>query len=307
MSTPLVTVVIPTRDRPELVQNAIESALNQTIEDVEIVVVDDGSVEPFLPAAPHPRITVIRHERAKGPSAARNIALASASGKWVTFLDDDDLWLPWMLEKSIDAAESSDLPEPVAALSGIEIVDPEGKVLKTRIPPSLPKGAHFFLEDLEVPGSFQTHATLVAPASVIRDMGGFDESLRGSEHDDFFLRLNARCSIVGVREVCYRINAHSGPRLSKAVLERAEGMERTVDKHREVFALHRKRYGRYVSTMGVTYLRAGEWGKALSAMTRSIAIDPTRPQVYGLWLAALAGPKAVGLAKRLRPGAEVQA
>lgn len=271
------------------------------MDDFEIVVVDDGSTVPYQTSVDDPRVQVLRHEQSRGPSAARNTALARAAGRWITFLDDDDVWLPHMLEVSLDQAGKSSLPDPVSILSGIEIVDPTGKVLRTRLPPTLVKGQHFFLEDLDRPGSFQTHATLVAPVDVVRQIGGFDEDLRGSEHDDFFLRLNAKSSIVGVGEVTYRINAHTGPRLSKAVLERAEGMEKTVAKHEGTFRLHRRRYGRYMSTMGVTYLRAGRWGPAVSAMTRSIMIDPTRPRAYGWWLASLAGPKALELFKKIRP------
>jgi glycosyltransferase involved in cell wall biosynthesis len=294
-------VVVTTRDRRELADRALSTVLAQTMGDFEIVVVDDGSTEPYRAPVDDPRVQVLRHEQSRGPSAARNTALARATGRWITFLDDDDVWLPHMLEVSLDHAGKSSLPDPVSILSGIEIVDPTGKVLKTRLPPTLVKGQHFFLEDLDRPGSFQTHATLVAQVDVVRQIGGFDEDLRGSEHDDFFLRLNANSSIVGVGEVTYRINAHTGPRLSKAVLERAEGMEKTVAKHQGTFRLHRRRYGRYVSTMGVTYLRAGKWGPAVSAMTRSIMIDPTRPRAYGWWLASLAGPKALELFKKVRP------
>ncbi|HEX9866532.1 MAG TPA: glycosyltransferase family 2 protein [Acidimicrobiia bacterium] len=300
-STPLVTVVVTTRDRRELADRALSTVLAQTMGDLEIVVVDDGSTEPYRIPVADARVKVLRHEQARGPSAARNAALAIASGRWITFLDDDDVWLPHMLETSLDQAGKSSLPAPVSILSGIEIVDPAGTVLKTRLPPTLVKGQHFFLEDLDQPGSFQTHATLVAPVDVVRQIGGFDEDLRGSEHDDFFLRLNAQSSIVGVSEITYRINAHTGPRLSKAVLERAEGMEKTVAKHKDTFRLHRRRYGRYMSTMGVTYLRAGRWGPAVSAMTRSIMIDPTRPRAYGWWLASLAGPEALELFKKIRP------
>jgi hypothetical protein len=74
-------------------------------------------------------------------------------------------------------------------------------------------------------------------------------------------------------------------------------MDRTVTKHKAKFQAHRRRYGRYVSTMGATYLRAGSWGPAISATTRSIIIDPTRPQAYGWWLAALAGPRVLELIK----------
>lgn len=299
--SPVVTVVITTRDRQQLADRALASVLGQTMGDLEVVIVDDGSAHPYQQTTADGRVTVMRHDESRGPSAARNTALAEAKGDWITFLDDDDVWLPRMLETSLDGAGASTLPSPVSVLSGIEIVDPEENILKTRLPPTLTRGQHFFLEDLDEPGSFQTHATLVAPVEVVREIGGFDEDLRGSEHDDFFLRLNNHSSILGVRTVTYRINAHTGPRLSKAVLERAEGMERTVAKHKDTFRLHRRRYGRYMSTMGATYLRAGRWGPAVSATTRSIMIDPTHLQAYGWWLASLAGPGALDLAKRVRP------
>lgn len=298
---PDVTVVITTRDRQRLADRGVESVLAQMIDDIEIIVVDDGSVEPYAPVTTDHRLRLIRHDESRGPSAARNTALAEAKGEWITFLDDDDIWLPGMIATSVDGARTSTLPPPVSVLSGIEIVDPDGNILKTRMPPTLTRGQHFFLEDLDEPGSFQTHATLVAPVEVVRQIGGFDEDLRGSEHDDFFLRLNDRSSILGVRVVTYRINAHTGPRLSKAVLERAQGMERTVVKHKDKFRLHPRRYGRYLSTMGATYLRAGKWGPAVSATTRSIMIDPTHLRAYGWWLASLAGPRALGIAKKARP------
>jgi glycosyltransferase involved in cell wall biosynthesis len=299
-SDPLVTVVVTTRDRQSLAHRAIATVLGQTMPDLELVVVDDGSIEPFLHATiEDSRMRVLRHDRSKGPSAARNSAIGQARGRWITFLDDDDEWLPDMLQVSILGAEDSSLTPPVSVLSGIEIVDPDGNLIKTRIPPTLRKGQHFFLEDLQEPGSFQTHATLVAPLDVVSRIGGFDEALRGSEHDDFFLRLNAESSIEGIRTITYRINAHTGPRLSKALLERAEGMERTVEKHRESFRLHPRRYGRYMSTMGATYLRAGKWGPAVSATTRSIFIDPSRSDSYGPWLASLVGPYGLELARRL--------
>lgn len=302
-ASPVVTVVITTRDRQQLADRALASVLGQTMGDLEVIIVDDGSAQLYQQTTADGRVSVIRHEESRGPSAARNTALAEAKGDWITFLDDDDVWLPRMLETSLDSARASTLPPPVSVLSGIVIVDPEENILKTRLPPTLTRGQHFFLEDLEEPGSFQTHNTLVAPIEVVRQIGGFDEGLRGSEHDDFFLRLNAQSSIVGVSTANYRMSAHTGPRLSKAVLERAQGMERTVAKHKDTFLLHRRRYGRYLSTMGATYLRAGKWGPAVSATTRSIMIDPRRSEAYRWWMAALAGPHALELAKRFRsPG-----
>jgi glycosyltransferase involved in cell wall biosynthesis len=304
MEVPRVTVVIPTKNRHALAERALSSALGQTVGDLEVIVVDDGSEPPFTPAVQDSRVRLIRNESSIGPSASRNRAIAEARGEWITFLDDDDVIVPEMLGISLEAAMGSTLPDPISVLSGASIVDPSGKVLKTRMPPTLTRGQHFFLEDLDGGGSFQTHATLVAPTAVVREMGGFDEALRASEHDDFFLRLNEVSSIQGAPSVTYQITAHTGPRLSKAVLERAQGMEQTVAKHEKVFEQHPRRFARYLSTMGVTYLRAGEWGSSVRATTRSIRVDPGRADSYRWWLASLAGPWSLRMTRRLRHGTD---
>ena len=300
VSAPVATVVVTTHNRHELADRALASALAQTLENIEVIIVDDGSSAPYRLPTSDSRLKLIRSDRSGGPSRARNLAITEATGQWIAFLDDDDTLTPEMLEVSIKAAEESNLPEPVSVLSAAEVVTPEGEVLRTRVPPSLPKGKHFFLEDVEGGGSFQTHATLVAPVEVVRSIGAWDEDLRASEHDDFFLRLNQASSIQGVETVTYRITAHEGPRLSKAVLTRAEGMRRTVEKHEKTFSLHPRRYSHYLSTMGLTYLRAGQWRSAVSATSRSVRVDPTNAEAYKRALASIAGPWSVRVARRLR-------
>ncbi|MDP8958475.1 MAG: glycosyltransferase family 2 protein, partial [Actinomycetota bacterium] len=117
---PEATIVITTHDRPELARRAVRSALAQTVRDVEVIVVDDGSQEPFHLSERDDRARVLFTGEAAGVCAARNIGLQAARGRWITFLDDDDELLPNMLEESLLAARNSQLPSPVAVLSGIE-------------------------------------------------------------------------------------------------------------------------------------------------------------------------------------------
>lgn len=300
MALPSATIVMTTHNRPELVKRALASALGQIGVDLRVVMVDDGSEPPFEPAVDDDRLTLLRNDSPRGPSAARNQGLARASGDWVSFLDDDDVLRPNMLRSSIEAARSSALPKPVSAMSGAEIVSPDGTVIAVRMPPTLRKGKHYFLEDVDTGASFQTHATLVAPLEVVKELDGFDAELPASEHDDFFIRLNAASSIQGLSEVTYQITAHTGQRLSKAVLERARGMELTVAKHETTFSRHPRRYGHYLATIGVTYLRGGKWWPAVKATTKALVVDPRRPRTYLWWLAALAGPWPLRVRRRIR-------
>jgi glycosyltransferase involved in cell wall biosynthesis len=302
MSAVAASVVITTRNRPDLADRAVASALAQTLADIEVIVVDDGSDQPYRTAQEDERLSVIRHHRPRGPCAARNTGLEAASGEWITFLDDDDTIEPEMIDLSLASAASSNLPPPISVLSGIDVVDQDGEVLERRLPPTIARGGHYFLEQIEGGVSFQTHNTLVAPVTVVREIGGWDESLLASEHDDFFLRLNSHCSLQGVPEVTYRMTAHQGPRLSKVLRARADAMRRTLEVHQSVFRLHRRRHAHYRGTMGVTYLRSGEWAPAVRATTRALVTDPLRATAYKWWLASLAGPRVLTVARQLRDG-----
>ena len=107
MSSPRVSVIIPTFNRAAMLRDAIDSVLNQTFEDYEIIVVDDGSTDntrETISKFNSPKITYIYQEN-RGRSIARNIALSRARGEFIAFLDSDDIFLPYKLEKQINAME----------------------------------------------------------------------------------------------------------------------------------------------------------------------------------------------------------
>lgn len=116
MTDPLVSVVIPTRNRPEIVHRAIRSALAQSIVSLEIIVVIDGpdpATEESLAAISDPRVRVIALDSQVGGSEARNIGARAAKAPWVALLDDDDEWLPQKLQVQLAAAYSLDASYPV--------------------------------------------------------------------------------------------------------------------------------------------------------------------------------------------------
>ncbi|ETR72800.1 MAG: hypothetical protein OMM_07322 [Candidatus Magnetoglobus multicellularis str. Araruama] len=92
---PKIDVIIPVFNRPELVKEAIQSVLDQTYPNVEIIVVNDGSTDNTSAVLDsfHKKIRVI-HQKNKGVSAARNTGIANSNAPWIAFLDSDDIWLP---------------------------------------------------------------------------------------------------------------------------------------------------------------------------------------------------------------------
>src|SRR3990167_2546158 len=98
----VASIIITTKDRPELLKRALRSALNQTYKDYEIIVVDDCTPQ-FIPTLFDERVTWIRHEVNKGLSAARNTGIKAAKGEYIVCLDDDNELQPTFLEKTIKA------------------------------------------------------------------------------------------------------------------------------------------------------------------------------------------------------------
>jgi glycosyltransferase involved in cell wall biosynthesis len=292
-----VSVVITTHDRPGMVHEAVESARNQTLRDIEVVVVDDGSTEPVRLTGSNVRI--IRNEAPVGVSEARNLGLEAARGDWVTFLDDDDILLPRMAETSLRAARETSLPSPIGVLGAMEVVDTvSGRVTEVRIPATQPKGSHYFL-DGPPEHSYSAGNTLIAPASLLRSIGGWDGEVLVVEQDELFLRLNEVCSILGIPIVTYRMRAHDGKRLHQQFQTQATGMVRTVEKHRRTFQRFPSRHAHYVATAGAYYLQAGKWAPAIRATTKGMVISPSAKRLRW-WLGSLGGPVGLRVYRAIR-------
>ena len=106
---PKVSVIIPTYNRAELLPLAIKSALNQTFNDIEIIVSDDKSTDDtreVVRSFADERIKYVLNKGKKGPSATRNTAILASEGEYIAFLDDDDEWLPDKLQKQIGDMEA---------------------------------------------------------------------------------------------------------------------------------------------------------------------------------------------------------
>ena len=246
MSNPLLSIIIPTHNRPQLVIRAVKSALAQTMEDLEVIVVDDASrVAPELPQ--DDRVRMIRLLQCKGGAAARNIGTQAARSRWITYLDDDDRLLPDMAKNILKALSQNPSKNPVAVISGLEIVDISGKIIQKRIPPKQrEKGAHFFLEELEAGYSYNTKQTLVLERKLMEQIGGWDETFRSRVHSELFLRLNSACTIIGLPVVTYQLTAHEGVRVSRDIKLRQESFQRLINKHKNMFQMHPKTFAKFL-------------------------------------------------------------
>jgi glycosyltransferase involved in cell wall biosynthesis len=290
-ATPSLTIVIPTYNRHEELAGAVESALAQTLSDVEVVVVDDASDTP-VEVGGDPRVACVRLEQNVGLAAARNAGLAAARGRWVTFLDDDNRLLPEMAAISLAAIEDATLPPPVAVISAIDVVGPGGKLLDRRVPPTHPRGHHFSLETAPFERSHMTKHTLVAERDLLREIGGFDPDLPSREMSDLFLRLNPVCSILGIPTVTMLLTRTGGPRLSRDRIALEGGFWQFVEKHRALLRSHPEGYADVLLGHARMSLVAGPRRAVVPAIVRALRVAPRHT------LAILLSPRrATGLVR----------
>jgi glycosyltransferase involved in cell wall biosynthesis len=184
--SPEVTVVIPTRDRRSLLLRTLRSVLAQEGVRLEVVVVDDGSADQTpgaVEALGDERIRLVRHERPRGVAGARNAGIAAATGEWVAFLDDDDLWAPHKLRTQL----------AVAAERGADFTYTGALFVSANLEPLLEREAPAATELIErIPLANPVAAggsSVVVRAELARAVGGFDDKLEQLTDWDMWWRL----------------------------------------------------------------------------------------------------------------------
>ncbi len=147
--SPEVSVLIPTRNRPELVKRAIASVQAQTFPDFEIVVTIDGpdpATEEALSSLNEPRLRWIVHPENRGLPAARSTGIENALGEWIAYLDDDDEWMPNKLERQLAVAKNSQHSLPIVSSRLIGRTPKGDFVWPRRVPkPSEPLSEYLFV------------------------------------------------------------------------------------------------------------------------------------------------------------------
>ena len=189
-ASPSVSVVIPTRARPALVVRAVNSALQQTFGDLEVVVVIDGADEETLAALASissPRLRVLPLPKQVGGSRARNEGVHAATGEWIAFLDDDDEWFPEKLEKQLAVARASELPYPIVACKVMAHTS-SGEFVWPRKLPSEPISEYLLARDSwsQGEGLLQTSTLLTTRRLLLKI--GFQDGLRKHQDWDWLLR-----------------------------------------------------------------------------------------------------------------------
>jgi glycosyltransferase involved in cell wall biosynthesis len=205
---PLISVIIPVYNGEKTIEETIESVLNQTFKDFELIVINDGSQDGTLEIVDRiqdPRLQVFTYPNG-GQSASRNWGVSHSRGEFIAFLDADDLWTQDKLESQLRALQ--DNPQAAVAYSWSHCIDESGKFIRdaSHSTASGDVYAKLLLADFLDNGS-----NPLIRRQALTEVGSFDETLPPAEDWDMWLRLAARYHFVAVPypQILYRQSASS--------------------------------------------------------------------------------------------------
>lgn len=277
---PLVSVVIPTYNRGELLTEAVESVLAQTYGRFELLVADDGSTDGTpaqMAVFRDPRIRHLRLIHSGRPSVARNQALRDAGGELIAFLDDDDLWLPDKLEKQVTLL--SRIPQADFVYTDIRRLSDDGSVSDPVLQPW--DKWHGKIFDRLLLNSFLFVSTVIVRRAVLEKTGLFDETLAAIEDFDLWLRVTFVASAAYLDEPLVVIRRHGGGISGRRQLLVHENMLLVLGRARERFPLTleqrfrlRRAVARAHTRLGLFYVNSGKISSGRRHFLRSLRLNP---------------------------------
>ncbi|MBT8423090.1 MAG: glycosyltransferase family 2 protein [Gammaproteobacteria bacterium] len=286
---PLVSVVIPAYNRAHTLVRALDSVIAQTLQDFEIVVVDDASTDntaEVIRDYSDERIRYLRHDSNQFAAAARNTGIAAATGRYIAFLDSDDAWFPEKLERQIDLLDGDD-SDCACSYTGAIVNLAGGLQERTEYRPKFSGD----VTDAYLMNRFTIWTpTFLFRRDILKDIETFDTSLKRLEDVDFYLRILQQHRISVVTEPMVELFLEA----SKGIAEVSEECDRTfLSKHAELInelGTYRARYvrARYELRIGDRYLAEGRALRGLKHGLRAVFYNPfLAPRRYAAFAARL--------------------
>jgi len=254
---PLFSVIIPTYERSEFLAAAVDSVLAQTVGDFECIVIDDASPSGIDLAVSDGRVRVTRHPENRGATSARNTGLALARGRYVAFLDDDDVWTPRRLEYALEGLARS--PISICYRGSFH-----GKPSRNR---TLDGDVHDEILDDLTPNLGQT-ACLRSVALLL------DERFAACEDVDWWLRMSRVGPVSTVPEIGMLYREHGGPRNLNGAPARLSGSHLLLDVHKTYYLEHRRAHGFRWKRIGLLAQKVNDRRQARRAFLKSALLWP---------------------------------
>lgn len=282
-SNPEVSVIIPTYNRAASIGDSVNSVLNQTFQNFEIIIVDDGSTdetEVTVSAFSDTRIKLISHESNKGAATARNTGIRASRGNFIAFLDSDDRWLPDKLKIQTDYLKIS--PEIGSCSTGYYKYQPQIGFFAS-YPVNLESD---WIKHLLTTMDLSFGTTLLVRKDCFNKTGLFDADFPRHEDWDWVLSYLKYYKHHVIEQPLVEIVRSSGVDPEK--IEKANML--LLEKHREQFYQFGNRYGRRVESkrwieVAQAYFKARKTGKGIKFLWKAFMLNPA--QTSGTFVALI--------------------
>ncbi|MEO1184545.1 MAG: glycosyltransferase [Cyanobacteria bacterium J06636_27] len=206
---PLISVIVPVYNGEKTIKETIESVLNQTFSNLELIIIDDGSQDSTLKVISDikdSRLKVFSYKNA-GVAISRNRGIKKSVGEFIAFLDADDLWTSDKLEVQLEALQSK--PQAALAYSWVDYINAEGEFLHNGNHITINGNAY---KQMLVENVLENGSNPLVRREALIYVGGFNQSLTPAEDWDMWLRLAACYDFVTVPypQILYRTLSSSG-------------------------------------------------------------------------------------------------
>lgn len=293
---PLVSVVLPTYRRPTFLARAIHSVMDQSVQEWELIVVDDN--DPTWPERQETanimetfrtdgRVRYVRHDRNRGGAAARNTGIHAARGRFLAFLDDDDEWEVGKTASQIELFEAD--PDLGMAYTGHTRVFESGRPPLTVIPGD----GSDALTRLMYDNFIGTTSSVMIPAHVLAEVGGFDPEFPAWQDYDLYVRVARAHRVAAVARSLVRSHRHGSGNIGRDTAAKLAAYDRFVQKYADLLDRHpgaRRLQRRRLVTM---LLRRGAHDEARRRAGSGLARDPFDLRLAALWAATLVPHRAL--------------
>lgn len=288
-SIPRVSVVIPTRNRRDLLISALTSVLRQTFQDFEIIVVDDCSEDDpqkIVKEMDNSKIRCISHEVQKGEAVARNTGIKNARGELIAFLDDDDEWFPEKLALQVELLEKSG-NHVGGVYTGYWVVNLENKEPLLQI---IPEKRGDIYKSLLRDNVIGTPSTVMLRKQVIERIGLFDDNLAYYVDYDFFIRISKHYNFENIKLplAIYHIHQDMLSRDPDIMLDGLIDFRKKYSKRKDE-RLSTKYIGEAYYKIGMIYCNNCYFQKGRKILYKSLIFNPLQLKTFLYFLSVTLG------------------
>ena len=276
-NNPIVSVVIPTYNRAEFITRSVKSALKQTIKNIEVIVVSDGSTDntdKIISNINDERLRYIKLFENKGAPAARNIGLKNSKGQYICFLDSDDEILPSKLEKQLEVFNNLKEKKSIVYCGFYYIYSKTNEAIKEIIPKE--KGDIYYkIIENNCVGS----PTPLVHRECFEKSGMFDESLESCQDWDMWIRLSKYYNFYFIPECLANVYIH-GNQISTDIKKKIVGRKKLLQKYNEDISLDKSVFSWHLRRLGFYMCMDGQELNGRNILLKAIKVDPINWRGY---------------------------